>query len=238
MIRAVSWTFTPDEFAHVWRETELDRHPYPLRILETPRTEDEADRLRATLDERLPPRADPDLSACLRILATPQTRIVAIGGAHTPGSELRLLAAAIYDRAVLALQEPGSTPEFGGRIRLTIGHSGKLGARIAGLLPTTPPGHEPARVAPTEAVRDEEVVVAQRPTAPRIRKLLLRPHSAEGHIRIESHLDQPTPAPAIHYTWIDVKGDGRYLIRAGKEVHITPASAEQIAAQLQKRIQP
>ncbi|WP_433662895.1 ESX secretion-associated protein EspG [Nocardia sp. CA-128927] len=238
VIRAVSWTFTPDEFAHLWRETDQDRHPYPLRILETARTEDEADRLRATLNERLPLGADPDLSACLRILAAPHTRIVAIGGTHTPGSEIRLLAAAIFDRAVLAVQEPGTTPDFGGRVRLSIGHSGKLGVRIAGLLPDAPPGREPARVAPTDAVRDEETVVAQQPIAPRIRKLLLKPHSAEGHIRIEPALDRPTPAPPIHYTWFDVKGDGRYLIRAGKEVHITPASAEQIGAQLQKRILP
>ncbi|MFG1792411.1 ESX secretion-associated protein EspG [Nocardia sp. NPDC049149] len=232
----MSWTFTPDEFAHIWRETDLDRHPYPLRILETPRTEDEAERLRATMDARLPLRADPDLSACLHILAAPHTRIVAIGGAHRPGSEIRLLGGAIYDRAVLVVQEAGATPDFGGRVRLSIGHSGKLGARIAALLPHTPPGREPARSAPTAAVRDEETVVAERPVAPRIRKLLLKPHSAEGHIRIEPRLDGDTPAPPIHYTWFDVQGDGRYLIRAGAEVHITPASAEQIAAQLQKRI--
>ncbi|MEV6322301.1 ESX secretion-associated protein EspG [Nocardia sp. NPDC051787] len=232
----MDWTFTPDEFAHIWRETDLDRHPYPLRILETPRTEDEAEKLRIALAERLPLGRDPDLSACLRILAEPHTRIVAIGGAHRPGSELRLLAAAIYDRAVLAVQEPGSSPDFGGRVRVSIGHSSKLGQRIAALLPKTPPGKEPPRVASGEAVRDQETVPARRSAAPRIRKLLLDPHTAEGHIRIEPRLDRPAPPPPIHYTWIDVRNDGRYLIKAGDEVRITPASSEQIAAQLQKRI--
>ncbi|WP_454199714.1 ESX secretion-associated protein EspG [Nocardia sp. Marseille-Q1738] len=232
----MDWTFTPDEFAHIWRETDLDRHPYPLRILETPRTEDEAEKLRIALAERLPLGRDPDLSACLRILAEPHTRIVAIGGAHRPGSELRLLAAAIYDRAVLAVQEPGSSPDYGGRVRVSIGHSSKLGQRIAALLPKTPPGKEPPRVASGDAVRDQETVPARRSAAPRIRKLLLEPHTAEGHIRIEPRLDRPAPPPPIHYTWIDVRNDGRYLIKAGDEVHITPASSEQIAAQLQKRI--
>lgn len=232
----MDWTFTPDEFAHIWRETDLDRHPYPLRILETPRTEDEAEKLRSTLAERLPHGRDPDLSACLRILAEPHTRIVAIGGAHRPGSELRLLAAAIYDRAVLAVQEPGASPDFGGRVRVSIGHSAKLGQRIAALLPKTPPGKEPPRVASGDAVRDQETVPARRSAAPRIRKLLLEPHTAEGHIRIEPRLDRPAPPPPIHYTWIDVHNDGRYLIKAGDEVRITPASSEQIAAQLQKRI--
>ncbi|MGK8525314.1 ESX secretion-associated protein EspG [Nocardia asteroides] len=232
----MEWTFTPDEFAHIWRETDLDRHPFPLRILETPRTEDEAERLREALTERLPFGSDPDLSACLRILAAPHTRIVAIGGTHQPGGELRLLAAAIYDRAVLAVQEPGTNPGYGGRVRISIGHSSKLGRRITALLPKTPPGREPARVASGEAVRDQETVPARQQAAPRIRKLLLEPHTAEGHIRIEPRLDRPTPPPPIHYTWIDVRDDGRYLIKAGAEVRIAPASPEQIATQLQKRI--
>ncbi|WP_280369124.1 ESX secretion-associated protein EspG [Nocardia wallacei] len=232
----MSWSFTPDEFAHIWRETDLDRHPFPLRILETPRTDDEAAALRRTLEARLPLRADPDLSACLRILAQPQTRVVALGGGHGPGSEIRALGAAVYDHAVLAVQEPGGCPGFGGVVHLSIGHSAKLGARIAALLPETPPGREPARSAPTAAVRDEETVMATQPRVPRIRRLLLRPHTAEGHIRIEAALDRDNPPAPVYYTWIDVADDGRYLIRAGDEVHIVPASAQQLAAHLQKRI--
>uniref|UniRef100_UPI0024560CB6 ESX secretion-associated protein EspG n=1 Tax=Nocardia wallacei TaxID=480035 RepID=UPI0024560CB6 len=162
----MSWSFTPDEFAHIWRETDLDRHPFPLRILETPRTEDEAAALRRTLEARLPLRADPDLSACLRILARPQTRVVALGGGHAPGSEIRVLGAAVYDHAVLAVQEPGGSPGFGGNVRISIGHSAKLGARVAALLPETPPGREPARSAPAAAVRDEETVAATAPPGP------------------------------------------------------------------------
>ncbi|MBB5918660.1 hypothetical protein BJY24_007572 [Nocardia transvalensis] len=232
----MTWSFTPDEFAHIWRETDLDRHPFPLRILETPRTEDEAVALRRTLESRLPLRSDPDLSACLRILARPQTRVVAIGGRHTPGSEIRVLGAAVYDHAVLAVQDPGGSRDFGGRVHISIGHRAKLGARIAALLPEAPAGREPARTAPTEAVRDEETVVSTQPLAPRIRRLLLRPHTAEGHIRIEPSLDRENPPAPVYYTWIDVADDGRYLIRAGNEVHVTPASIQQIATHLQKRM--
>ncbi|WP_024803267.1 ESX secretion-associated protein EspG [Nocardia sp. BMG51109] len=232
----MSWSFTPDEFAHIWRETDLDRHPFPLRILETPRTEDEATALRRILESRLPLHADPDLSACLRILAEPHTRVVAIGGRHAPGTEIRALGAAVYDHAVLAVQDPGGCADFGGRVHLSIGHSAKLGTRIAGLLPDTPAGREPSRSAPTAAVRDEETVVATQPLAPRIRRLLLRPHTAEGHIRIEARLDRENPPTPVYYTWIDVADDGRYLIRAGDEVHVAPASTQQLAAHLQKRI--
>ncbi|MBF6331566.1 ESX secretion-associated protein EspG [Nocardia transvalensis] len=232
----MSWSFTPDEFAHVWRETDLDRHPFPIRILESPRTEDEAAALRRDLQGRMPSGADPDLSACLRILAKPHTRVVAIGGGHSPGSEIRVLGAAVYDHAVLAVQEPGRSPDFGGRVSISIGHSTKLGARIAALLPDAPPGHEPARSAPAQAVRDEETVMATSPLAPRIRRLLLKPHTAEGHIRIEARLDRDDRPAPVYYTWIDVAGDGRYLIRAGEQVHVVPASAQQIGVHLQKRI--
>ncbi len=236
MSLGVSWSFTPDEFAHIWRETDLDRYPFPIRILETPRTEQEAATLRRTLAERMPLGLDPDLSACLRILARPHTRVVAIGGAHDPGSQIRALGAAVYDHAVLAVQDTGSSPDFGGQVHISIGHSGKLGARIAALLPEAPAGHEPARSATAAAVRDEETVIAGDRLAARIRRLLLKPHSAEGQIRIEPRLDRPTPPPPVYYTWIDVAGDGRYLIRAGEQVHLTPASSQQIGAHLQKRI--
>ncbi|WP_028479615.1 ESX secretion-associated protein EspG [Nocardia sp. CNY236] len=232
----MNWTFTPDEFVHVWRETDVDRPPYPLRILETPGTEHDAETLTAALAERLPHGGDPDLSACLRILAEPHTRIVVIGSTDRPGGELRLLAGTIYDRAVLAVQEPGPTPEFGDRIRISIGHSTKLGRRIVALLPKSPPGKEPARAAAGYAVRDEEAAPTAQSAAARIRRLLLKPHAAQGHIRIEPRLDRAVPPAPVHYTWIDVHNDGRYLIRADDEVRITPASAEQIAGHLQKRI--
>lgn len=231
----MSWSFTPDEFAHIWRETGLDRHPFPLRILETPRTEDEASKLRSTLEARLPPGEDPDLSACLRILAAPHTRVIAIGGAHTPGTEIRAIGAAIYDHAVLAIQEPGRTLGFGGSIVLSIGHTAKLGARIAALLPDCPAGREPARSAPSDAVRDEDLHPASQ-AAPRIRRLLLKPHTAEGHIRIEGGLDRQRPPAPLYYTWIDVADDGRYLIKAGEDIHIVPASRQQIGTHLHKRI--
>ncbi|WP_040834167.1 ESX secretion-associated protein EspG [Nocardia brevicatena] len=232
----MSWTFTPDEFAHMWRETGLDRIPYPLRVLESPRTERDAEILRAELDHRLPLGADPDLSACLRILAAPHTRMAVVGDTDRPGGEIRALACAVYDRAVLVVQAPGSTPDFGGSIRVSIGHSARLGTRIATLLPGTPPGRRPAHTASTAAVRDEETVVPTEPAALRIRKLLRARHTAEGHIRIEPRLDRPAPPPPLHYTWLDVQNDGRYLLRTDENVHMTPASAEQIAGLLQKRI--
>ncbi|RMI33023.1 ESX secretion-associated protein EspG [Nocardia stercoris] len=226
----MSWSFTPDEFAHVWRGHELDRHPFPLRIRESPRTAEDAAALRRTLAARLPAGADPDLSACLRILARPASRIVTVGGGHTPGSEIRALGAVVHDHAVLAVQEPNTV----GRVDISIGHTNRLGARIVALLPDTPAGAEPAHSAPAGAVRDD--APSNSPTAPRIRRLLLRPHTAEGHVRVETGLDTEDPEPPAHYAWIDVEGDGRYLIRAGRDVHVAPTTAQQLARHLTTRL--
>ncbi|MFD3510394.1 ESX secretion-associated protein EspG [Nocardia sp. NPDC058666] len=233
----MAWTFTADEFAHVWRESGQDRLPFPLRMLETPRTELDAARLRAGLQHRLP-KGDPDLAACLRIIAHPHARITLVGGAHTPGSEIRLLGCAVYDRAVLVVQEPSTRPDYGGAVCVSIGHSAGIGARVTACLPDTPPGREPAREAAAEAVRDEETVLAAHPAVPRIQRLLRRPHTAEGHIRIETGLDHAVPNPPVHYSWIDVANDGRYLLRAGETVHVVPASIGQLTAQLQRRLVP
>lgn len=230
----MSWSLTPDEFAYVWRRADLDRLPYPLRVLETPRTEYDARILHAELARRLP--ADPDLDACLRILAAPHTRVIAIGGAPRPGRELRALGCVVHDRAVLTVQAPGRTPDFGGPVHVSIGHSAKLGARLAGLLPRMPAGRHPARTASAAAVRDTETVVQEERAAPLIRKLLSTAHIAEGHIRIETRLDRPAPPPPVHYTWFDIENDGRYLLRSDETVHVVPASIEQLAAHLQKRL--
>lgn len=230
----MSWSLTPDEFAHVWRQADLDRLPYPLRVLESPRTQVDAEALSTELVRRLPP--DPDRDTCLRILADPHTRVIAIGTAAEPGRELRVLGCVVHDRAVLAVQEPGRTAEFGGTIRLSIGHSAKLGARLAALLPKSRAGRQPARTASLAAIRDTETVLQEERAAVPIRRMLRARHTAQGHIRIEAHLDRPKPPPAVHYTWLDVENDGRYLLKADDTVHIVPASTDQLAAHLQKRI--
>src|SRR5690606_117823 len=148
---------------------------YPLRILESPRTEHAAEALRATLAQRFPPGADPDLTACLRILAEPHTRFLVVGHGSDPRAELRLLACVVYDRAVLAVQGRPARLGEAGSVRISIGHAAKLGASIAHLLPKAPAGREPSRAAATTAVYDTEAV-RPAPDVARIRRLLLSKH--------------------------------------------------------------
>lgn len=236
-----SWTFSPDEFVHVWRETDLDVYPYPIRILETPTNEHDAAALHREIAARLPHRRDPDLTVALGIVAKPHTRIAVIGGSVTPGAEIRMLGAIVMNRAVLIVQDPGSTADFGGAVRITMGHSGKLGERIADLLPSATPGRAARRMASIEDLRNENpITVAAQPddstVAGQIRALLERPRSAEGHLRIEPRIDRHYPPAPTHFSWIDVVDDGRYLIKPGTALDITPATPEFIAKQIQKLV--
>jgi hypothetical protein len=150
-----------------------------------------------------------------------------------------MLGCVVQQRAVLVVQEPGPAPDFGGTVHIAMGHAARLGARLAARLPTVRAGREPWRVAVTAALRDVN------PRTPpgesdldtevgQILNLLHRPRAGEGHVRVEPRLDRRYPQPPTEFTWIDVVGDGRYLIKPGVELHIGPGPVETIATQIQR----
>lgn len=234
-----AWRFDPDEFVHVWRETDLDVYPYPVRLLETPATQEQALLLRSKLAARLPLGADADLSVALRILAKPDTRIAVIGKASEPGAEIRMLAAVVMQRAVLLTQEPGSTPDFGATVHVSMGHAARLGQRLAARLPPIRAGREAWRHMSLAQLRNTNprtlVGELDTETEPgQILSLLERPRTGEGHIRIEPRLDREYPPAPANFSWIDVVGDGRYLIKPAPELYIGPGARETVAAQIQR----
>jgi hypothetical protein len=237
----VKWSFTPDEFAHIWRETDLDVYPYPVQIIETPRTANEAAVLRRSIEKRLPLKADPELSTALRIVADPEIRIAAIGGSEGDDAKrIRILGSIESTRAVLVVQQPGITAAFGSVVRVSLFHTRYLAERVVGQLPTTARGNEPRRSAPMPDVRNNKVVITSDPKVKsvpgQIRRLLSAPRTAEGHFRIETKLHDDYPSDPKHLTWVDIAKDGRYLIHTDGELKIAPVSTESVAAYLQKLI--
>lgn len=234
-----TWRFDPDSFAHVWRETGVEAHPYPVRLLETPATREQARTLRDQLAQRLPPGSDADLSAALNILAAPRARVIVIGNGPAPGSEIRMLGCVVRQRAVLVVQEPGPTSDYGGVVHVSMGHAARLGHRLAARLPPVRAGREPWRAAMTTALRD--VNPGTEPEdwdldseVGQILTLLHRPRAGEGHVRVEPRTDRHYPQEPTDFTWIDVVDDGRYLVKPGVVLHIGPGPAETIATQIQR----
>jgi hypothetical protein len=212
-----------------------------MRLRESPPTRARARELRRDLAHRLPPRADPELTAALAVLARPHTRVTVVGAATRPGVEVRIAAAVVRRRAVVAVQEPGPTPDAGGAVHLTAGHAARLGMRIAATLPWAPPGQrsihrvaaETLGAAPPLTLSGELDLTTERG---RVLALLQQPRTSYGHVRIEPRLDRSRPPTPSYLSWITVAGDGRYLVTTGADCTVEPATAEIIAARIQRHI--
>jgi hypothetical protein len=245
----VNWRLSPDEFRHVWGETDLDTPPEPLEVWSSYRMRDEAERAHAAIRAQYPPGADVDLSAALRILAAPDTRVCVVGGRLDGVNAVRVVGAAVRHDAALAVQEPGPTPDHGGAVHLWLGKRASLAGMVAGAFPPAPGGRVPALTAAARDLDDERrpvtVRVAAMPTrrqsdpAAEMRRLLAQPAVAQGAVRIETRRDAERPPAPVYLSWRDVARDGRYLISPNAhEVRLVPGSRDGIAHYLDRYLNP
>ncbi|MGV9611359.1 ESX secretion-associated protein EspG [Nocardia xishanensis] len=241
------WTFTPDEFAWVWAETELDEYPDPISIIESPTTAAEYTQLTQEISTRYPRGGDPDLIGPLRVLAHPDLRIICKGRSHHhPHRRVRALGAAVADLGVVLFQKFGTTADFGSDITLVVTQRHHLAKHIAATLPRTRAGAAGTMIGYTPRVRGEQPPTSWKPAAngeraveERIRSLLRLPRNAEGHLLIQHHPQRGRPHPPTYRSWIDIHdrhpAAGRYLIAVDdNETVVTPASADVVARELHR----
>jgi hypothetical protein len=160
---------------------------------------------------------------------------------------VRTLGAAAADLAVILFQKSGTTADFGDDIKLVVTQRHHLAKHIAATMPPSPIGAAEPMIGYTPRVRGEQPPSSWKP-APngeraveeRIRHLLRLPRNAEGHFRIERHVDgRRAPSPS-YLSWIDIRDGhpaaGRYLIEVDhNDATITPASPAVIARELHHR---
>ncbi|MBP2189356.1 ESX secretion-associated protein EspG [Nocardia goodfellowii] len=144
---------------------------------------------------------------------------------------VRILGAISGNIAVVAAQRPGATPDRGGDIRLFVTTPKSLASRMVSMLPKNSPGTLARLTAPlakvTEDSRDMVTMQVAGPTTPaRIRKLLNHPRDGIGQIVVSIRRPGGDLHPFGVLCWIDVRGDGRYTVRTGTDVDITPVDAE------------
>ncbi|WP_330228746.1 ESX secretion-associated protein EspG [Nocardia sp. NBC_00508] len=150
---------------------------------------------------------------------------------------VRILGAVSGNVAVVAAQRPGATPDRGGDVRLFVGGSKSLCARVVSMLPENAPGNLPRLTAPLAQVGQDSrnlvtVPVAGPSTPARIRRLLKQPREGIGQIVVSARRGAGEPRPFGVLCWIDVVADGRYAVRTGTDVDIVAVTAERFAAQL------
>ncbi|NKY85974.1 ESX secretion-associated protein EspG [Nocardia veterana] len=234
----MKWTLTPDQFAVAWQRIDGDRIPYPLAVRLSARTSTERAEQLPELTAWCDRTLDPDLEAALRVLARPAVRIEVFGeqGADEVRA-VRVLGTAAGHITVVAAQRAGSRPDRGGDIRLFVGNSATLAARVVSLLPENSPGTEPRRTAPLDRVREDSrdlvtVPVSGPSTTARMRRLLKQPRDGIGQIVVSARRGDDSMRPLGVLCWIDVAGDGRYVVRTRTDVDIVGVTAEGFAAQL------
>ncbi|MBC7304862.1 MAG: hypothetical protein H5T78_28430 [Nocardia sp.] len=214
----MSWTFTADEFAYVWRsETGEDRCPFPITTRSAARDEADYDSLAAAAARRWPTGADPDLTAVLRHAARPATALALFDSA---GPSQRAFGARTGERGVVLRQhDDGSVEVFSGASTMVA----RAFASFLGDQPAGSAGH---------LVEDVDRLTAhfeswQRPAesvAARMHKLAGAGRAAAGYLEVTTGA-----GPARYLTWFDVKDDGRYLTyRRFRDLHIEPADKDRL----------
>ncbi|RJO80002.1 ESX secretion-associated protein EspG [Nocardia panacis] len=238
----MNWTFTPDQFALAWDRIDGDRIPYPLAVRLSARDSAERAAMLPELTAWCDAQVDADVEAALRVLAHP-TICVEVFGERTEGAAMRpvrVLGAAAGNISVTAAQRPGASVERGGELRLYVGGAKTLPARVISVLPENAPGGSERLAAPLARVnedsRDLVTVPVSGPTASaRIRRLLRQPRDGIGQLVVSvRHEAELRPFGVL--CWIDVAGDGRYAVRTGGDVDITPVTAEAFTAALRPMI--
>lgn len=233
------WILTPDEFCYVWaNETNLDRRPYPVSLApaSTVRTESELAALR--LPQRFARQADPELAAALMLCARPDATAVTISGersvvrgpGESPETEPILGFAAVLERHAAVLHATAT------RVTVQMCHAHDLGDRLVALIGSARRGTHGPLHEPQDAVLTDAPIPgsAESGDAARFRKTLREPVDSRGFITVTVAPDAPMSPPTRHRSWLDIRGDGRYLLTTADVLVLDPVDDAELAGKLMR----
>ncbi|MFJ1460054.1 ESX secretion-associated protein EspG [Nocardia sp. N2S4-5] len=233
----MKWEFTPDEFMHVWAETDIDRYPFPLKLRSSVQWQSEYAKLKEELRQRLPHGHDPDLSAVLRVASNPAVSLLVTGKRKRP---VRAYGAIDTTVGVTLVQRPGPTDDVGGNVMIEVGSPAIVPKVFAAVLGDVPPGKHPPMVESFDRIRtDLESWTGTKETiTDRIRRLLGSPRAGTGHVEVRCGLQDSRPFPPQYLSWVDVEGDGRYVYRQQhNDFHVEPCSQQAILREITRMTQ-
>ncbi|MFR9750752.1 ESX secretion-associated protein EspG [Nocardia sp. 004] len=193
-----------------------DRAPYPLsyRRERVDHLDDDL-RSREQAARRLQAGYDEILHAVFGVLLEPQARVEIAGTHGQQRQEVRVFAGISGPSAVLAVQEPGPTPEHGGDIVLTTHPATTIAADIIAALPRSTPGSTPR----FDGRRSDLTapVYARHPTqlspVEQVQRFFHRPRAGSGEITAYPgyQLDSRPTGDGCGFFWLDYP-DGRYVL--------------------------
>lgn len=225
------WVLTPDEFTHVWEsETNLDRRPYPVNMMPASLVHTEAEHAALRLSQRFARQADPDLAAALMLCARNDATTITISGERnipcrdgSADNRVLVFAAVVHHHASILVAGPE-------KMTVLMCHARTLGARLVQAIGSARPGRLATMREPQDMVLGELTKGAALGDGPeRLRNTLRKPLDGRGFVTVTVDPENPMSPPTRHRSWLDVSGDGRYLLTTSHDLILAPASDEDFA---------
>lgn len=252
--------FTADEVAVLADALSVAQWPLPLQVRVTAPTQDAVRRAELAARERLTAggllrggRVEPDLEEALLTLAHP-TASVDVTGTCGPGRAdvVRVVAAHRGGAVTLAHQLPGPSEQVGGELVLATTTWGALAADLAALLlallPALPAGRVPAvslrrHELVAEAPGEGETTVRRHAAPGRVERaraqlaaLAAGPLGTAGQVGLTARTPGSPPARRVSLRWLDVLGDGRYLVETSDGAAVTGCDRAVLARALAEQL--
>lgn len=244
-----AWSLTSVDLAVLMERVGRDRVPFPFSWTTAARTAADLRAERRGSDARID---DPALLAAAGLLADTGPHLTVCGtGTASADRHLRVrIRAALASpstpdgsaRAVVVVQRPALGSDHGGDVRILSVTPGSVGRVVAEALPTVTAGTMPLmRLARTSlltappSVLHDSVAVDVRA---RVAAILDGPRTGLGEIVVgRATLADGPLEPVGGCRWLDVPGDGRYLLDVADIVAVRPATIDALAGAIDRALE-
>lgn len=233
MTGAHTWHLTSLAFAVAMERVGRDRVPFPFTWTTDART---AETLLARRSEARRQADDAALLSALSLLSSDEQQITACGTGESD-RPVRLRAAVAGEFGVVVAQDPGPSADRGGDVHVHAVSRSALVPTLVSVLPRVAAG----RIASSTAARADLVGAPASylhgstgdDDIRRAMAVLDAPRAGLGEVVVgyASAVDGPLAA-RDGFRWIDVPGDGRYLLISGDQVSVRPADLHAITSAL------
>ncbi|MCX5042276.1 ESX secretion-associated protein EspG [Aldersonia sp. NBC_00410] len=227
----INWKMGAAQFGALWYGTGLDRYPFPFDIVSGFTWRDDAERFEQQVRDAFAGSEHERMRAAVSVLANPEVH-VAVSGRTAANARIRVIGAQAQRYAAIAVQQPGPDDEQGGDVTLGFGPAGRLAGQIVGVLPPNAGGTSEFK-GPTEPAEDSPrgftTTVAVSRRAARLEQVLATRHAGDGTIRVWSGPRYGRQSETGQVRWIDIAGDGRYVIGPRDRTRAAPADPQRLS---------
>lgn len=213
-MRFANWQLRGEQFGALWDASGQDRPPFPLSPTSPERTRDAFEYEQRRIQEAFAGEDRDNVRLAVRILAEPEV-FVEIAGETVEKTPIRIIGAQLQRWCAIAVQKPGPTPAAGGDVVLGAGITADLAALLVGQVPQNAAGKR--TFARNDVNEDDHFSgsILTSPSAsgsaPRLEDAMRAGYAGRGTVRV-CQGPRHTRAELGVIRWLDVAGDGRYMI--------------------------